>query len=190
MTDNDELVRGFRSEVPPPDEASWAAVRTAVAREVAAELERPHKSARMPRWRTRRLLAVGLAALVLTGAVAYGATTLIGVGSPAPNPRRSFHAVEYRAARPARRRSRGWTAVGAPLGPVAIERRRLEAGRRDTARAHPRWPDGLHRPGQRLPRRPSVSCRRAEQRSDHSCGLPDRRAPPRSPTCGRCTTSL
>src|SRR5271166_4171580 len=90
MTDNDELVRGFRSEVPPPDEESWAAVRAAVAREIAAELERPHKSARMPRRRAPRLLMIGLAALALTGAVAYGATTLIGVGSPAPNPPAPF----------------------------------------------------------------------------------------------------
>jgi hypothetical protein len=90
MTDNDELVRRFRSEIPPPDEAAWAAVRSAVAREIAAELEPAHKSARMPRRRAPRLLAVGLAALALTGAVAYGATTLIGVGSPAPNPPAPF----------------------------------------------------------------------------------------------------
>jgi hypothetical protein len=90
MTDNDELVRAFRSEVPPPDEAAWAAVRGAVAREIAAEPKRAHKSARMPRRRVPRLLAVGLTALALTGAVAYGATTLIGVGSPAPNPPAPF----------------------------------------------------------------------------------------------------
>ncbi|MGD0455842.1 MAG: hypothetical protein ABSB69_19830 [Solirubrobacteraceae bacterium] len=86
MTDNDEPLRHFRSEVPPPDEVAWAAVRGAVAREIATELQRPRDSAKITRWRAPRLLAVGLAALVLTGAVAYGATTLIGVGSPAPNP--------------------------------------------------------------------------------------------------------
>ncbi len=90
MTDDDDLVRGFRSEVPPPDEAAWAAVRETVAREIAAELERPRDRARRRRWRSPRVLAIGLAALALTGAVAYGATTLIGVGSPAPNPPAPF----------------------------------------------------------------------------------------------------
>jgi hypothetical protein len=86
MTDDDELVRRFRSEVPPPDGAAWAAVRGALAHEIAAELERPRDTDRTRWWRTPRLLAVGLAALALTGAAAYGATTLIGIGSPAPNP--------------------------------------------------------------------------------------------------------
>jgi hypothetical protein len=90
MRDDDELVRRFRSEVPPPDAAAWAAVRERVAREIAAELERPHTTARTRRRRSPRLLAVGLAALAVTGAVAYGATTLIGVGSPAPNPPAPF----------------------------------------------------------------------------------------------------
>jgi hypothetical protein len=90
MTDNDEPVRRFRSEVPPPGGAAWAAVRGAVAREIAAELERPRDGARMTRRRAPRLLSAGLVALVLTGAVAYGATTLIGVGSPAPNPPSPF----------------------------------------------------------------------------------------------------
>jgi hypothetical protein len=57
-----------------------------VAREVAAEPERPRDSRTTTRWRAPRLLAAGLAGLALSGAVAYGATTLIGVGSPAPNP--------------------------------------------------------------------------------------------------------
>ena len=52
----------------------------------AAELGRPVDDRRMTRWWSPRVLAAGLAALVLSGAVAYGATTLIGVGSPAPNP--------------------------------------------------------------------------------------------------------
>jgi hypothetical protein len=90
MTDDDERVRRFRSEIPPPDEAAWTAVREAVAHEIAAERERPHENATRRRWRAPRLLAVGLAALALTGAVAYGATTLIGVGSPAPNPPAPF----------------------------------------------------------------------------------------------------
>jgi hypothetical protein len=86
MTDDDELVRRFRSEVPPPDDAAWAAVRVALAREITAEAERRGDARQTTRWRARRLLTVGLAALALTGAAAYGATTLIGVGSPAPNP--------------------------------------------------------------------------------------------------------
>ncbi len=90
MTDNDEPIRRFRCEVPPPNEAAWAAVRGAVAREIAAELGRPRHGRGLTRRRAPRLLAVGLAALVLTGAVAYGATTLIGVGSPAPNPPSPF----------------------------------------------------------------------------------------------------
>jgi hypothetical protein len=90
MTDDDERVRRFRSEIPPPDEAAWAAVRETVAHEIAAERERPHENVTRRRWRAPRLLAVGLAALALTGAVAYGATTLIGVGAPAPNPPAPF----------------------------------------------------------------------------------------------------
>jgi|GEM_PF-3249687 hypothetical protein len=87
MTDDDEeLVRRLRSEVPPPDEAAWAAVRGALAREIAAELERPRGGRKTTRRWSPRLLAAAFAALVLSGAVAYGATVLIGVGSPAPNP--------------------------------------------------------------------------------------------------------
>jgi hypothetical protein len=90
MTDDDEPVRSFRSEVPPPGEAAWAAVRGAVAHEIAAERKGRAGDGRMTRWRSPRLLAVGLAALALTGAAAYGATSLIGVGSPAPNPPSAF----------------------------------------------------------------------------------------------------
>jgi hypothetical protein len=86
MTENHEPLRHFRSEVPPPSNEAWAAVRGEVAREISAELERPDGSWRMRRGWSPRLLAAGLATLVLSGAVAYGATTLIGVGSPAPNP--------------------------------------------------------------------------------------------------------
>jgi hypothetical protein len=86
MTDNDDPLRSFRSEVPPPAEAAWAAVRGEVAREIEAELERPRRGRGITRWLSPRVLATGLAGLVLSGAVAYGATTLIGVGAPAPNP--------------------------------------------------------------------------------------------------------
>ncbi|HEY7933387.1 MAG TPA: hypothetical protein VID48_06130 [Solirubrobacteraceae bacterium] len=86
MTDNDEPVRSFRAEVPQPGKAAWAAVRGALAQEIAAELEGPRDRGATKRWWSPRLLAVGLAGLVLTGAVAYGAKTLIGIGSPAPNP--------------------------------------------------------------------------------------------------------
>jgi hypothetical protein len=85
MTDDDP-VRRFRAEVPPPDDAAWATVRGAVAREIAAESKRPRASGRMTRRWSWRLVVAGLAGLVLTGAAAYGATTLIGVGAPAPNP--------------------------------------------------------------------------------------------------------
>jgi hypothetical protein len=90
MTDDDEPIRGFRAEVPPPDDASWAAVRAAVAHEIATEREHPRDSVSRRRRRTPRLLAIGLAAVALTGAGAYGATSLIGVGSPAPNPPAPF----------------------------------------------------------------------------------------------------
>jgi hypothetical protein len=86
MTDDDDPLRRFRAEVPPPGEAAWAAVRAAVVREIEAESERPRASPRATRRWSPRLLTAALAGLALTGAAAYGATTLIGVGAPAPNP--------------------------------------------------------------------------------------------------------
>jgi hypothetical protein len=90
MQDSDEPLRSFRAAVPPPGREAWAAVRGALAREIAAELERPRERGAAGRWRSPRLLGVALAGLLLTGAVAYGATALIGVGSPAPSPPSAF----------------------------------------------------------------------------------------------------
>ena len=84
MTDNLELVRRFRSEVPQPDAAAWAGARSALARAIEAERASSHPARRVARWRSPRFLAWGLAALTLTAAGAYGATRLIGIGSPAP----------------------------------------------------------------------------------------------------------
>lgn len=89
MTD-DESLRRFRSAVESPGEAAWSVVRAAVQREIAAESENPMARRAIQRWRSPRLLAAALAALTLTGAAAYAATTLIGVGSPAPNPPSPF----------------------------------------------------------------------------------------------------
>ncbi len=86
MTDEDEPLRRFRAEIPAPEETAWTKVRAALAREIAAEDARGRGGARSVRRRSPRLLAVALAGLALTGAVAYGATSLIGVGAPAPNP--------------------------------------------------------------------------------------------------------
>lgn len=89
MTDDDSL-RRFRSAVEPPDDAAWAAVRGAVQREIEADGEQPKAGPAIKRRRSPRLLAAALATLTLTGAAAYAATTLIGVGSPAPNPPSPF----------------------------------------------------------------------------------------------------
>jgi hypothetical protein len=86
MTDDDEPVRRLRADVPPPGDAAWAAVRDALAREIAAEPARRRGAGKTSRRWSPRVLAAGVAVLVLGGAVAYGATALIGIGSPAPNP--------------------------------------------------------------------------------------------------------
>jgi hypothetical protein len=83
---NDELdpVRRLRADVPPPSPSAWNAVRIAVRG--AVESERAAAGhVRRSRWRPSRFLAVGFAGLAVTGAAAYGATQLIGVGAPAPH---------------------------------------------------------------------------------------------------------
>jgi len=90
MTDDYEALRRFRSAVGPPDEAAWAAVRAALQQEIAAESEHPQPMRTIRRRRSPRLVAAALVALTVTGAAAYAATALIGVGSPAPNPPSPF----------------------------------------------------------------------------------------------------
>jgi hypothetical protein len=77
MTDGLEALRRFRDDVPSPTDPARSAARSALREAIDAERASRARARRPARRSAPRLLAIGLAALTVTGAVAYGASRVV-----------------------------------------------------------------------------------------------------------------
>ncbi|HEY5197490.1 MAG TPA: hypothetical protein VIJ51_10740 [Solirubrobacteraceae bacterium] len=77
MTDDLERLRRFRDDVPNSTDAARVAARRRLAAAIDVERRGRTRARRPVRQRSPRLLAIGLAALTVTGAVAYGASQVV-----------------------------------------------------------------------------------------------------------------
>jgi hypothetical protein len=77
MTDDFEPLRRFRHDVPSPTDGARATARRRLGVAIDAERGIGTRARRPSRRRSPRLLAIGLAALTVTGAVAYGASRVV-----------------------------------------------------------------------------------------------------------------